>query len=64
MSAEEPVTGPGEAIHSHRWRIGEQDGPTSTGTCDCGAERAFPNTLNSFAPRAAHWRQSGRSRTG
>jgi hypothetical protein len=29
--------------HVHHWRIGEQEGPDSTGTCGCGMERRFQN---------------------
>ena len=32
--------------HAHRWRIGEPEGPESTGTCSvCGAKQTFKNWL-------------------
>ena len=42
------------AVHAHRWRIGAQDGPTSSGLCDCGAEQRFANSYrrssNAYRP--------------
>ena len=29
--------------HSHRWRIGAQEGAFSNGVCACGAEKEFAN---------------------
>jgi hypothetical protein len=29
--------------HAHRWRIGEQSGPSSAGVCSCGETREFTN---------------------
>lgn len=31
--------------HAHHWIIAEANGPTSPGTCSCGAERLFKNSL-------------------
>jgi hypothetical protein len=48
-AADEP---PGEAAladHTHRWRIGPQDGPTSAGLCACGAEQSFANSYHRSA---------------
>lgn len=33
-----------EETHSHRWRIGAQEGATSRGVCACGAEKEFANS--------------------
>lgn len=32
------------ADHAHRWRIEAQGGPTSVGSCACGAEKQFSNS--------------------
>lgn len=48
MSAEKPEANEAtteHAEHVHRWRIGEQGGPTSAGVCECGEQRAFTNTV-------------------
>jgi hypothetical protein len=30
-------------VHMHRWRIAEQAGAESQGSCDCGASKGFVN---------------------
>jgi hypothetical protein len=35
------------ASHAHRWMIAPQDGATSSGRCECGAERRFANGFRS-----------------
>jgi hypothetical protein len=32
------------SAHTHRWRIGAQAGAFSSGVCECGAEKEFPNS--------------------
>jgi hypothetical protein len=34
---------PDKTGHIHRWRIDEQAGPQSAGTCRCGTPRLFKN---------------------
>lgn len=56
------VTGPADAdSHSHRWRIGAQEGAFSHGVCACGAEKEFANSWDREQGGRA-W--SNTSRTG
>lgn len=32
--------------HYHTWRVAEPNGPTATGTCECGAEKVFPTAYS------------------
>jgi len=34
-------------VHAHHWRIAEQGGPHSAGSCCCGETRQFPNGWDS-----------------
>jgi hypothetical protein len=56
-AADEPPGVAALADHTHRWRIGPQDGPTSAGLCACGAEQSF---ANSYQRAAIPYRARGR----
>jgi hypothetical protein len=43
MSASSPLVSEPPSGHVHRWRIDEQAGPSSAGTCRCGTSRRFQN---------------------
>lgn len=54
-----------EAEHTHRWRIAGQGGPTSAGSCACGAEKQFANSWDREASTWAAARGRGtRSASG
>lgn len=43
--------------HAHRWRIETPNGPTSTGRCECGAEREYRNGEPELGKGPLHSRQ-------
>ena len=41
--------------HIHHWQLPAPDGPTSTGRCECGAEKEFRNSFFEAKTSKAAW---------